>query len=79
MTNINFLVNVQGVKVYDDLVDSLTSGAWQALGNAWKDEASLVQKYVWIAGSSSDIVALLQIVSWGKLEGILYDSLKLVV
>lgn len=34
----------QGVKVFDDSVDSLTSGAWQALGNAWKEGANLVQK-----------------------------------
>ncbi|KAL2460208.1 hypothetical protein Adt_43628 [Abeliophyllum distichum] len=34
----------QGVKVFDDSVDSLTSGAWQAIGNAWKGGANLVQK-----------------------------------
>lgn len=36
----------QGLKVFDDSVESFTSGAWQAFGNALKGGTSLVQKYV---------------------------------
>ncbi|XP_010530871.1 PREDICTED: uncharacterized protein LOC104807346 [Tarenaya hassleriana] len=34
----------QSLKVLDNSVETLTSGAWQALGNAWKGGTSLVQK-----------------------------------
>ncbi|CAE5983737.1 unnamed protein product [Arabidopsis arenosa] len=34
----------QGLKVFDDSVESFTSGAWQAFGNALKGGTSLVQK-----------------------------------
>ncbi|XP_013593108.1 PREDICTED: uncharacterized protein LOC106301290 [Brassica oleracea var. oleracea] len=34
----------QGLKVFDDSVESFTSGAWMALGNALKGGTSLVQK-----------------------------------
>ncbi|XP_073125325.1 uncharacterized protein [Henckelia pumila] len=34
----------QGLKALDTSVESLTSGAWQALGTAWKGGANLVQK-----------------------------------
>lgn len=34
----------QGLKVLDDSVDNLTTGAWQALGNAWKESVNLVHK-----------------------------------
>ncbi|KAL1213871.1 hypothetical protein V5N11_029237 [Cardamine amara subsp. amara] len=34
----------QGLKVFDDSVESFTSGAWQAFGNALKGGSSLVQK-----------------------------------
>lgn len=37
---------MQGLKALDTSVESLTSGAWQALGTAWKGGANLVQKYV---------------------------------
>lgn len=36
----------QGLKVFDDSVESFTSGAWLALGNALKGGTNLVQKYV---------------------------------
>jgi hypothetical protein len=35
---------MQGLKVLDDSVENLTTGAWQALGNAWKGSVNLVQK-----------------------------------
>ncbi|KAL2512195.1 hypothetical protein Adt_17795 [Abeliophyllum distichum] len=34
----------QGLKVFDNSVESFASGAWQALGSAWKDGATLVHK-----------------------------------
>ncbi|KAG5240153.1 td1TL1 protein [Salix suchowensis] len=34
----------QGLKVLDHSVENLASGAWQALGNAWKGGSNLVQK-----------------------------------
>ncbi|CAI9786339.1 unnamed protein product [Fraxinus pennsylvanica] len=34
----------QGLKVFDNSVESFTSGAWQALGSAWKEGATLVHK-----------------------------------
>uniref|UniRef100_A0A2C9UFV4 DUF7798 domain-containing protein n=1 Tax=Manihot esculenta TaxID=3983 RepID=A0A2C9UFV4_MANES len=34
----------QGLKVLDHSVDNFASGAWQALGNAWKGSSNLVQK-----------------------------------
>lgn len=36
----------QGLKVLDNSVENFASGAWQALGNAWKGGTDLVQKYV---------------------------------
>ncbi|RVW61147.1 hypothetical protein CK203_020663 [Vitis vinifera] len=37
--------NVQGLKVLDNSVENLASGAWQALGSAWKGSSNFVQKY----------------------------------
>lgn len=37
---------MQGLKVLDNSVENLASGAWQALGSAWKGGSNLVQKYV---------------------------------
>ncbi|CAA3017287.1 Probable beta-D-xylosidase 7 [Olea europaea subsp. europaea] len=34
----------QGLKVFDNSVESFTSEAWQALGSAWKEGATLVHK-----------------------------------
>ncbi|XVF67648.1 hypothetical protein PTKIN_Ptkin10aG0138200 [Pterospermum kingtungense] len=34
----------QGLKVFDNSVENLASGAWQALGSAWKGGTDLVQK-----------------------------------
>ncbi|XVE93300.1 hypothetical protein REPUB_Repub01dG0179100 [Reevesia pubescens] len=34
----------KGLKVFDNSVESLASGAWQALGSAWKGGTDLVQK-----------------------------------
>ncbi|KAK6159397.1 hypothetical protein DH2020_006711 [Rehmannia glutinosa] len=34
----------QGLKVFDTSVESFASGAWQALGTAWKEGATLVHK-----------------------------------
>ncbi|KAL5705037.1 hypothetical protein ACHQM5_023388 [Ranunculus cassubicifolius] len=34
----------QGLKVFDSSVENLASGAWQALGNAWKGGSDLVHK-----------------------------------
>ncbi|CAI9781907.1 unnamed protein product [Fraxinus pennsylvanica] len=34
----------QGLKVFDNSVESFTSGAWQAIGSAWKEGATLVHK-----------------------------------
>ncbi|KAG0593310.1 hypothetical protein KC19_1G320400 [Ceratodon purpureus] len=34
----------QGLKVLDDSVENLTTGAWQALGSAWKGSVNLVHK-----------------------------------
>ncbi|CAD5318612.1 unnamed protein product [Arabidopsis thaliana] len=38
------LFMLMGLKVFDDSVESFTSGAWQAFGNALKGGTSLVQK-----------------------------------
>ncbi|KAJ0800985.1 hypothetical protein HanPI659440_Chr03g0111571 [Helianthus annuus] len=35
---------VQGIKVIDTPVESFATGAWQALGNAWKGCSRFVQK-----------------------------------
>ncbi|KAK6946167.1 hypothetical protein RJ641_013711 [Dillenia turbinata] len=35
---------VQGLKVLDNSVENLTTGAWQALGSAWRGGSNLVQK-----------------------------------
>lgn len=37
---------MQGLKVLDNSVENFASGAWQALGNAWKGGSNIVQKYV---------------------------------
>lgn len=37
---------MQRLKVIDNSVENLASGAWQALGSAWKGSANFVQKYV---------------------------------
>ncbi|CAD5173321.1 unnamed protein product, partial [Musa acuminata subsp. malaccensis] len=35
----------QGLKVLDNSVETIASGAWSALGSAWKGGSSLVSKY----------------------------------
>lgn len=42
----SYLQCLQGLKVFDNSVENLASGAWQALGSAWKGGTNLVQKYV---------------------------------
>lgn len=36
---------LKGLKVLDNSVESFASGAWSALGSAWKGGSSLVSKY----------------------------------
>lgn len=36
----------QSLKVLDNSVENLASGAWSAFGNAWKGGSELVHKYV---------------------------------
>ena len=46
---IDFLKNFQyfqGLKVLDNSVENLASGAWQALGSAWRGGSDFVHKYV---------------------------------
>ncbi|XP_073269547.1 uncharacterized protein [Primulina huaijiensis] len=47
----------QGLKALDTSVESLTTGAWQALGTAWKGGANLVNK---IENSASNISESIQ-------------------
>ena len=35
----------QGLKVLDNSVENLASGAWQALGSAWRGGSDFVHKY----------------------------------
>lgn len=35
----------QGLKVFDNSVETFASGAWSALGNAWRGGSELVHKY----------------------------------
>ncbi|KVH93271.1 hypothetical protein Ccrd_004685 [Cynara cardunculus var. scolymus] len=39
-----FIFMLQGIKAIDTSVENFASGAWQALGNAWKGGSSFVQK-----------------------------------
>lgn len=43
-----FCQYLQGLKVLDNSVENFASGAWQALGSAWKGSTNFVQKYVWL-------------------------------
>lgn len=36
---------MQGLKVFDTSVESITTGTWQALGSAWRSGSLIVQKY----------------------------------
>ncbi|KAK6135698.1 hypothetical protein DH2020_030559 [Rehmannia glutinosa] len=47
----------QGLKVFDTSVESFASGAWQALGTAWKEGATLVHK---IENSASNLTDSIQ-------------------
>jgi hypothetical protein len=40
---------LQGLKVFDSSVESITSGTWQALGSAWKTSSVFVQKYCFLS------------------------------
>lgn len=37
---------LQGLKVFDNSVETITTGTWQALGTAWKSGSLFVQKYI---------------------------------
>lgn len=37
---------LQGLKVFDSSVETITTGTWQALGTAWKSGSLFVQKYI---------------------------------
>ncbi|KAK3005194.1 hypothetical protein RJ639_016436 [Escallonia herrerae] len=39
-----FLTQVKGLKALDNSVETFASGAWQALGNAWKGGSNMVNK-----------------------------------
>lgn len=41
-----YLIYLQGLKVLDNSVENLASGAWNALGSAWRGGTDLVHKYV---------------------------------
>lgn len=44
---------LQGLKVFDSSVETITTGTWQALGSAWKSGSLLVQKYSTLLNSIS--------------------------
>lgn len=44
--NTGFPYCTQGLKALDTSVETFASGAWQALGSAWKGGATLAHKYV---------------------------------
>ncbi|XP_022727073.1 uncharacterized protein LOC111282998 [Durio zibethinus] len=46
----------QGLKVFDNSMENLASGAWQALGNAWKGGNNLVQKLEHSAANIADSI-----------------------
>ncbi|XVE66894.1 hypothetical protein DITRI_Ditri08aG0116600 [Diplodiscus trichospermus] len=46
----------QGLKVFDNSMENLASGAWQALGNAWKGGTNLVQKFEHSAANFADSI-----------------------
>ncbi|KAL6522615.1 hypothetical protein OROMI_031573 [Orobanche minor] len=46
----------QGLKVFDTSVESFASGAWQALGTALKEGATLVQKIEYSASNLTDSI-----------------------
>ncbi|XP_021287285.1 uncharacterized protein LOC110418786 [Herrania umbratica] len=46
----------QGLKVFDNSVENLASGAWQALGSAWKGGTNLVQKLEHSAANIADSI-----------------------
>ncbi|KAK1300531.1 hypothetical protein QJS10_CPB13g00183 [Acorus calamus] len=41
---VNIYCHLQGLKVIDNSVETLASGAWQALGSAWKGSSNLVNR-----------------------------------
>ncbi|KAI9123437.1 hypothetical protein K1719_004737 [Acacia pycnantha] len=46
----------QGLKVFDNSVENLTSGAWNALGSAWREGTGLVQRSAAnLAGSAQEV------------------------
>ena len=45
---IPIFIYIQGLKVLDNKMETFASGAWQALGNAWKGSSTLVKQYVHI-------------------------------
>lgn len=47
-------IYIQGLKVFDNRVENFASGAWQALGNAWKGGSEFVHKYVLIVARYFD-------------------------
>ncbi|CAM0876117.1 unnamed protein product [Alopecurus aequalis] len=46
----------QGLKVFDTSVESITTGTWQALGNAWKSGSLIVQKLETSASSLAETI-----------------------
>lgn len=46
----------QGLKVLDNSVENLASGAWRALGNAWKEGSNLVHKLEHSAANLADTI-----------------------
>lgn len=46
----------QGLKVLDNSVENIASGAWQAFGNAWRGGSSFVQKLESSAASLADSI-----------------------
>ncbi|XWS54850.1 hypothetical protein CRYUN_Cryun10bG0125000 [Craigia yunnanensis] len=49
-------LDFQGLKVFDNSVENLASGAWQALGSAWKGGTNLVQKLEHSAANIADSI-----------------------
>ncbi|KAL0334803.1 UNVERIFIED_CONTAM: hypothetical protein Sradi_4692200 [Sesamum radiatum] len=53
---VNFILYIQGLKAFDTSMESFASGAWQALGTAWKGGATLVHKIEDSASSLADSI-----------------------
>ncbi|PPS18209.1 hypothetical protein GOBAR_AA02390 [Gossypium barbadense] len=45
------LKHTKGLKVFDNSVENFASGAWQALGSAWKGGTNFVQNAFWMQAS----------------------------